>query len=95
MENITGIDTLCDNWYLDKIIEDAIATKAKKEHNPEWIERMKVGMKFIGEACGESMELGGCDNCPFEKFCNLINEYYWKNDMKETMEQALKEAGYE
>jgi len=94
MENITGIDTLCDDWYLDKVIKDAIATKAKKEHKPEWIEKMIVGMKLIGEACG-GMELGDCDNCPFDKLCALINENYWKDDMKETMGQALKEAGYE
>ena len=98
MENITGIDTLCDNWYLDKVIEDVIAAKAKKEHKPEWIEKMKVGMKLIGEACGENMEWGGCDNCPFDKLCTSINDDYWDHkwhDMTDTMRIVLRGEGYD
>lgn len=93
MESITGINTLCDNWYLDKVIQDSIIAKAKKQHIPNWIEKMKVGMKLIGEACAENAEWKDCANCPFNEFCTSIHNDYWEgnwHDMAYTMRIVLE-----
>lgn len=98
MESITGINTLCDNWYLDKAIQDSIIAKAKKQHIPNWVEKMKVGMKLISEACAENMSWGGCDNCPFDELCTSINDGYWNHnwhDMTDTMKTVLRGEGYD
>ena len=69
MENITGINTLCDDWFLNLTIHDAITAKANKERKPTWIKQMEVAMKLIGDACKSSP---GCMDCPFDAFCDAI-----------------------
>lgn len=60
----------------------------------DWIQKMREGMKLIGEACAENTNWGDCANCPFDEFCTSINDGYWNHewhDMADTMKIVLKE----
>lgn len=72
MENITDINALCDDWFLNSTIHKAIAAKANKECKPKWAKQMEVAMKLIGDACKSPHGEAGCMDCPFDAFCDAI-----------------------
>ena len=52
------------------------------EKKNEWVEKMKIGMKMMMDACDESCynaEAGGCEICPFGEICGPkpYDPAYW------------------
>ena len=60
----------------------------------DWIEKMKAGMKLIGEACAQNKSWNDCEKCPFDELCTSINDDYWDHnwhDMADTIKIILRE----
>ena len=43
-----------------------------------WIEKMKKAMELMKEACKERTN---CADCPFEKYCDLLEGEDWDDEM--------------
>ena len=54
----------------------------------DWKDKVAEGMRLIGEGCKGNPSWPGCNECPFDAFCDAINKEFWNpelfHDMYET-----------
>lgn len=66
--------------------------------NKEWTEEMRKGMEMIIHACRSNTEWIKCNECPFNVFCGILDDYAFEReepfDTYEPMnwEEVMKEA---
>lgn len=47
----------------------------------DWKDKMRSGMKLIHDACVDEQSMS-CDDCPFDKICDILLEAYWNDISK-------------
>lgn len=41
----------------------------------DWVEKMKVAMLRVQEACQTNDKWSNCQNCPFDEYCTVLLEH--------------------
>ena len=41
----------------------------------EWVEEMKTAMKMMKSACNKNDMWLKCKNCPFDKYCDVLEDH--------------------